>query len=93
MLTFRIAADLKHKKRTPDHKVRSSFAAICNITDVCDFLQLQNRGCIFGVSSEQIGVSTDNFGAINRALRLPECEDPPSANAAFLRRFRDARRR
>ena len=29
----------------------------------------------------------------NTALRLPECEDPPSANATFLRRFRDARRR
>ena len=29
----------------------------------------------------------------NTALRRPECEDPPSANATFLRRFRDARRR
>ena len=28
----------------------------------------------------------------NTALRLPECGDPPSANAIFLRRFRDARR-
>ena len=29
----------------------------------------------------------------NTALRRRECEDPPSANGAFLRRFRDARRR
>ena len=29
----------------------------------------------------------------NTALRRPECGDPPSANGAFLRRFRDARRR
>ena len=30
---------------------------------------------------------------INTTLRLPECEDRPSANAAFLRRFRGGRRR
>ena len=29
----------------------------------------------------------------NTALRRPECGDPPSANATFLRRFRDARQR
>ena len=29
----------------------------------------------------------------NTALRRPECEDPPSANATFLHRFRDTRRR
>lgn len=32
-------------------------------------------------------------GAINRALRRRGCGDQPSANGAFPRRFRDARRR
>ena len=46
-----------------------------------------------GVNWRKLWRKHHNFGAINRALRLPECEDRPSANATFLHRFRDARLR
>ena len=46
-----------------------------------------------GVNWRKLWRKHHNFETINRALRLPECEDRPSANATFLRRFRDAQRR
>ena len=46
-----------------------------------------------GVNWRKLWRKHHNFEAINRALRLPECEDQPSANATFPRHFRDARRR
>ena len=46
-----------------------------------------------GVNWRKLWRKHHNFWAINRALRLPECEDRPSANATFLHRFRDARLR
>ena len=46
-----------------------------------------------GVNWRKLWRKHHNFETINRALSLPECGDQPSANGAFPRRFRDARRR
>lgn len=46
-----------------------------------------------GVNWRKLWRKHPKFRGINTALRLPECEDRPSANGAFLRRFPDGWRR